>query len=162
MSGTIINPHVLAPDVGGSSVTVGLPGSTQSASRSVTDPSNANAGWRFNADGTVDRRQGSWSYNHDWCDPTGGTPGDDFEIRCTVDSGSTPTGSSTGSWLSLASTCSWSLSQTSVGSKTASLTIEIRDVATETLQDSQTYAISAEVSSGGGTATETDPTNPTY
>ena len=147
---------------------VDLPSSTQSASRTVTDPANANAGWQFNVDGTVDRRQGSWSYNHDWGTPTGGTPGTDYEIKCAVNSGTTPSGDSVATWLALTSARTWTLSQTTVGSKTCNLTIEIRDAATQTVQDSQTYTVTATVNAGGTTTTTatttttTDPTNPTF
>jgi len=165
MSVALINPYTYYT---GPAYGVDLPGSTQSASRSVTDPANANAGWQFNVDGTVDRRQGSWSYNHDWGAPTGGTPGTDYEIKCILNSGSTPSGDSVGTWLALTSARSWTLSQTTVGSKSCNLTIQIRDAATSTLQDSQTYTIAVTVGSGGttttgtGPTTGTDPTNPTY
>ena len=146
----------------GPTIVVDLPNSTQNATRTVTDPANANAGWRFGLDGEVDRRRGSWSLgHHDWCTPTGGTPGDDFEIRCTKNSGTNPTGSGLGTWLALSSDRNWQLAQTVVGSKTCNLTIEIRDAATQTVQDSQTYTITATVNSGGTTTTTTTTTAPT-
>jgi len=44
----------------------------------------------------------------------------------TVNSGTTPAGSATASWLGLGTTRAWSLTQITAGTKTANVTIEIR------------------------------------
>jgi hypothetical protein len=74
----------------------------------------------------------------------GGDPSN-YEVRCTVNSGTTPDGDSTGSWLDLGvSARAWTLTDTStVGSPiTNNLTIEIRDKATSTVQASATVTMS--------------------
>jgi hypothetical protein len=48
----------------------------------------------------------------------------DFEVRATLVTGNTPTGT-LGSWTNLAATQSWSLMQTFPGTKSCTLTIEI-------------------------------------
>jgi hypothetical protein len=70
----------------------------------------------------------------------------DYEIKCTVNSGTTPSGSSTGVWLPLSSTVQWYLFETGESSKTCNLTIAIRDAATQTEQGSRTTTITATVS----------------
>lgn len=127
----------------GAGFTVDLPAGTQSASKTSTSPITASAGWRFNRDATVDRLQSSWAFLHQWGTPSGGTDGDDYEVRFTKNSGTTPSGSSLNTWLALSATRSVTLSRSSIGSSTCNLTVEIRDVATQTVQDSGTYTITA-------------------
>lgn len=135
----------LAP--GGSGFSVDLPGTTQVAGKTVLTPATATAGWRFNRDGTVDRQQGSWSYRHDWGTPTGGTDGDNYEIKATLNSGSTPSGVTVGVWYALSGTRLYYLYRSSVGSLSCNLTISVRDAATQIVQGSQTYTINATVNS---------------
>ena len=52
--------------------------------------------------------------------------GGDYEVRMTVNSGSTPGGAATGSWLSLGTTRFWTFSQVIVGFTTSNVTVEIR------------------------------------
>lgn len=62
-----------------------------------------------------------------WGTPTGGTPGNGYWIRATLNSGSTPSGSPLNTWLQLSSTRSWSnfKSLSSPGQVVCELTIEI-------------------------------------
>lgn len=50
----------------------------------------------------------------------------DYETRATLLSGTSPTGSAVGSWLALSSNVEWALLQTTSGSKSASITVDIR------------------------------------
>ena len=60
----------------------------------------------------------------DWVTPKASAPGT-YEARATLDSGDTPTGT-LNTWLALTSNRAWSLTQSTVGSQQAELTIEIR------------------------------------
>jgi len=70
----------------------------------------------------------------------------DYEVRATVSSGTTPTGSATASWLSLSSTQAWTLQDAVVDGipLTCVLLVEIRDVATNTVQTSASITITSE------------------
>jgi len=135
---------------GAASFTVDLPASQQDVDDWEIDPTNAAAGWRCLTNGTVAARQGggpgSYVYNHDWGTPTGGTPGNDYDVMATLNSGTNP--GSTGTWLALTINRTWSLSQTSIGSKTCNLTISIRPAGGGATINSQTYTITATVDSG--------------
>ena len=86
-----------------------------SMSTFCTSPASQNAGVRFNNDGTIDLKQncsGVFTFDQNFLS-VGGFAGaaDDFEIRCTPDAGANPTsGDSTGVFLPLTSTRSWSWS----------------------------------------------------
>lgn len=86
-------------------------------------------GVRFNANGTVDKLQSfvapSWANGFEtWYTPTGGTPGNSYWIRATLDSGSTPTGTF-GSWTQMSSTQTWSAAAFNPGTFDCVFTIEI-------------------------------------
>lgn len=70
----------------------------------------------------------------------------DYQIRATLNSG-TLTSGVTGSWLNFGQ--SWNVTRTTnvVGTSTATITIEIRDVATSTVQDSGVITLNAVVDS---------------
>ena len=133
----------------------------EEATRSTS--STAVAGWRFNADGTTDRRQGSWSAGYDdWATPTSGTPGNGYEIRATLLSGDTPTTGNLSTWEALSSTITWELSNSTASTTlTCDLKIEIRDTSTQTVQDTGYYRITATKTSGGTTTTVTTITTET-
>jgi len=125
-----------------------IPGSTQSSSEQVFDGGNADAGWRFRSDGTVDDWEGaSYSPDHSWSDPSGSgrEPGDYFEIRAVKSAGTTPDGDSLSTWLPLTTARTWTLSQSGDGAKSCTLTITIRDVNTNDTLDTGTYELSATV-----------------
>jgi hypothetical protein len=89
------------------------------------DPSAATVTVTFANDGTYTGAGGISGFSGNWVTPTS-YAGDDYEIRMTVNSGTTPAGSATGSWLGLGTTRAWSLTQITAGTKTANVTIEIR------------------------------------
>lgn len=61
-----------------------------------------------------------------WRTPTEAGAGAGYWVRLTVTAGAAPSsGSSTGAWVSLASTVSWQWSRSTVGSTTATVTLEI-------------------------------------
>lgn len=70
-----------------------------------------------------------------------------YEIRYSP-TGDAPTGSATATWLSLSTDRSWTLTETGVGIKSCSGTIEIRDASTLVVLDSATGALSVEVVGG--------------
>jgi len=74
--------------------------------------------------------------------------GDDYEVKATVSSGSNPSTGTVGSWQALSSNRAWSLRQVTNGSSSSSLLIQIRDTATQTIQDSATWTLSVQLSSG--------------
>lgn len=138
---------------------LGTVSTPEEATRTVTG-GEAIAGWRFNADGTTDRRQGSWATGYDdWATPTGYTPGNDYQIRASKESG-TETALSTGNlatWENLSSTITYELSNNAQDNSTIDivLKIEVRDTSTQTIQDTGYYKISCTSNSGGGTTTTT-------
>jgi hypothetical protein len=68
-------------------------------------------------DGTV--------YLGDWVTPTSAA-GATYDIRCTRNSGTMSSGSTTNAWVSLGTTQGWTVERLSVGTKTCNVTIEIR------------------------------------
>lgn len=108
---------------GSTGVTVGLPATTQTVNVNNSNQFLTYAGYRFNPDGTVDIRNGNstWTYDHDWCDPTGGTPGNDYDIYV-VHSGTwdanvstAPSGDSLSSYLLLDTAREYYLRDTTSG-----------------------------------------------
>lgn len=107
---------------------------------------------RYNTDGSVTVDKGNvGSYtNIGWASPTSTGIGSDYEIKATKTSGnsfSTPTGPTLGTWHSLSSSRQWTLS---VGPnnypeiKDCTLSIQIRDSATSTVQDTATITMYVE------------------
>lgn len=114
------------------------------------EPVDAWAGWRIERDGDVGRLRSTsgspYSDVANWADPVTADVGDAYEVRLTVNSGISPSGQAVNSWLALTSDRSWYLVQTFEGSKSNNCTIQIRDAATQTVQDSGTYTMSVTVS----------------
>jgi hypothetical protein len=71
-------------------------------------------------------------FSGNWITPTSAA-GSAYEIRMTVNSGSTPSGSATGTWLSLGTTRTWTISQSGAGTTTSNVTVEIRRASTGTV-----------------------------
>lgn len=130
---------------GGEEFLVDLPATTQATNDFAMTPGDAQAGWRFNRSGTVDRMSWSWSPHHTWGTPAGGTDGDDYAIRVTLNSGTPPSGLTLGVWYALSSTRSVTLYRGGIGSVSCNLTVSIRDSTTLTVLDTQTYTISSTV-----------------
>lgn len=102
-------------------------------------------GVRFNSDGTVDANFGATGGGYvqvdsatDWVIPNSAAPGD-YEVMCTVDSGTIDTVASDAvdTWLPLTSTREWS--KDTVGN--ASLTISVRKGSSGAAIDSGTYSL---------------------
>lgn len=70
--------------------------------------------------------------------------GSSYEIRASNLTGNTPTGTFN-TWLALSATRSWTLTRPAQGTSTCSFTVEIRDTATSTVQDSGTITLTATV-----------------
>lgn len=94
------------------------------------DPSTASASVTFANDGTYSTEGNIAGFDGDWITPVSAA-GDAYEIRMTVNSGTTPTGATTDTWLGLGTTRTWTLEQSGVGATTANVTVEIRNAATE-------------------------------
>lgn len=109
------------------------------ASASAVDPATALAVYELNSSGTGSATGfGTWSWLLSGLNS-------DYQVRATVTSGPTPTGSPTASWLSLGTTRNWALTQSGVGSQTTYLTIEIRRVSDTVVIDTATAVITVEV-----------------
>lgn len=146
------NPFDFGAGGGGGSVTVGLPATQQDASAVAGGNAGARSAWRFNPDGTVDKRTGgTYAYDHDWCDPTGGAPGNDYDIYVTYDGAYTGEGvdpGNTSTFLNLSVAREWLLGDTTSGAVgtgiSCSLTVYILETGETNLGnalDSQTYTI---------------------
>lgn len=77
----------------------------------------------------------------DWVNPKSAAPGS-YEVRATLVSGTLASGT-TGSWLALTTSRSWSVFQSGPGSAAATLTVEIR--IDGVVQDTTTVTLSADV-----------------
>ena len=115
-----------------------------SASDLETAPGTASAGFRINADGTVDREEGGVftqiSVLRDWIRPASAASGD-YEVRCTIDSGDGPVNA--GTWFALSSDVLFQIVQSGTGTKSGTWTIEIRR--NSVIADSGSYTASAQV-----------------
>lgn len=89
------------------------------------DPTDAGNGYRLSNAGTELARDtiSGYSVINTWL--VAGVVAD-YEARVTVVSGVTPSGSAVNDWLNLGTTRSWTLSQTSPGTKESKFTIEVR------------------------------------
>lgn len=133
-----------APGGGGGTVTV--PAAAASASEEYNPPfiTGVTATLSFLRNGTTSATGTSPA---NWISPDSSTVGDSYEIRATVLSGDTPSGSALNTWLPLSSTRLWDL--TALGpasSKSTSLTIEIGLLGTSTALSSNTCSIEASIS----------------
>lgn len=108
----------------------------------TTLPTNASASYSLTALGVANETTvsgGTVQIGNNWL--TGSTNGSAYEVFATLTSGTLSTGT-TGSWLSLGTNRTWS--RASTGSlQSATLTIQIRDVATQTVQATATVTLSA-------------------
>jgi hypothetical protein len=68
-------------------------------------------------------------FSGNWITPTSAA-GSAYDIRMTRNSGSTPSGSATGIWLSLGTTRTWTISQSGAGTTASNVTVEIRNAST--------------------------------
>jgi hypothetical protein len=114
--------------------------SAQSVEDVVADPANATASYTLSTTGEVVDHDGvtleTWLLS--------GVVAD-YQVRATLASGTSMSAGTVGSWLALSSSRTWSQTRTTVGTRSGTLTIEIRDVATSTIIDSASVTITAEV-----------------
>ena len=75
--------------------------------------------------------------------PSGGI-GDNFEIRATLQSGTTPTTGALDTWEIINGQRTWTLATVGGSLLTSVLTIEIRDVITQVIQGSNTWTLTAD------------------
>lgn len=112
----------------------------------TVNPGDATARWGLESDGdTVEQLNAVQSDIGDWITPK--TNMANYEVRATLNSGTTPSGSSLGSWLVLNNTRSWQLLRTSIGLVQCQLFVEIRRASDGTVLDSATINLTAEVES---------------
>jgi hypothetical protein len=124
--------------------------SAKSVSKTTTNGTAATSSFTFRTDRTVKNQDGATLQT--WLD-AGYSPAD-YQIRATLVSGNAPTGSSLGTWLSLSTNRTWSLTDPagSSGSKTCKVKLEIRDAGGDnTIRDTATYTMSADSQASGGT-----------
>lgn len=103
----------------------------------------------------LDNSVGNTVLPTEWANQTLGSHAisDPYEIRLTVLSGSSPSGSSdtTGSWLAMTGGAGgarkWGTSRSSLGSTVGSWFVEIRNAATQVVLTSATYTVLVSVSS---------------
>lgn len=130
---------------GGGGATVVL--TDRTVSDGVTDGSTATATFEISSDATV--RDQDNTLLETWL--TGGAVGD-YQVRATLNSGTSPSGSAVGSWLACSSSRSWSISDSPGGAQTeCELTVEIRDAASpNTVRATATITITAIATNEGG------------
>ncbi len=116
------------------------------AASSVASPTNATASYSLGNDGDIDRTAGTNTVSDqgDWISPRTGMAG--YEARATVTSGALTSGTE-GTWLSLASTRTWSLTISGVapGSGSCVFTLEIRRALDGVVLDTATITLTAQV-----------------
>lgn len=125
---------------GGASIT------NQLQSRNTTTPTAATAQYVLNSSGQAQRidDDGTTNISGEWLVSGAAS---DYEVRATVNSGSLTSGP-TGSWESLGTTRTWTLTRASVGTSSCVLLVEIRRVSDSVVVTSATIDFFAYVDSG--------------
>lgn len=108
--------------------------------KGVTDPADATATYTLDTDRLA--KKNSSITLEQWLDSSY-SPGD-FEVRATLNSGDTPSGN-LGTWNNLGTARSWALAETTVGTLSCSLLIEIGYSGQNVALDSATITITAVV-----------------
>ena len=109
------------------------------ATDTAFDPANATASFSLQNDGDIVTSAGD---EGDWVTPAVAGVAAAYECFATLDSG-TLTSGTTGSWLALSSTRTWTLQQTVVGTNNAQITIQIREIGTSEILDSTVVTFEA-------------------
>lgn len=115
-----------------------------------TGAATISVGYRLDNDGKAYKLTPTSVLLETWLDT--GTAGQ-FEVQATRQSGAgtaSVSGSALGTWLALSADRDWSISAAAGTSKSIELLVEIRDVATHTVQDSATITLDLVNTSGGG------------
>ena len=104
---------------------------------------NATAGYRVNTSGIAEQLLGtSYTTLETWL--TSGYTASNYEVRATLQSGTTPSGT-LGSWLALSSSREWSLNAVVPGTTVdCTLLIEIRNATTLVVVDSASIDLTSE------------------
>jgi hypothetical protein len=105
---------------------------------STISPTTATASVSAKSTGLLESSSG---YEYDWL--LSGAAAD-YEIRATIVSGSVTSGT-TGAWLALSSTRTWTRTRTTLGTSTVTMTLEIRRVSDGLVLDTATVALEATV-----------------
>lgn len=92
-------------------------------------PGTSNAEVTFTNTGTYTGTGNIQGFSGNWITPTSAA-GSAYDIRLTVNSGSTPSGSAPNIWLSLGTTRSWNITQSGIGTTASNVTVEIRNAST--------------------------------
>ncbi|WP_167755567.1 hypothetical protein [Vitreimonas flagellata] len=113
----------------------------------VVAPASATAGYELQSTGDIAKRDfstgGSYVDIGDWIAPKAAA-GAAYECRVTLNSGTLSSGT-TGVWLALSSTRTWTVSASST-LKTCNFTVEIRDAASGAVLATATIILTAESS----------------
>lgn len=96
----------------------------------ILSSGTATSGFSFTATGNILQLSNNADVGN-WVNPQ--TNLSDFDIRATLVSGVTPSGSAVSTWLNLGTTRSWSLSAAPGETKDYAITFEIRDTTTSTV-----------------------------
>jgi hypothetical protein len=106
------------------------------------DPNDAICYYRINSNGNVYGTSVGIPFDllEQWATPT--SIASQYEVYATLNTGSL-SGGTTGSWLSLGTTQDWWVERTSIGSKVANMTMEVRKIGTSTVLDTWTIEIEA-------------------
>jgi hypothetical protein len=119
--------------IGAVAATMGKVAAVSFTTGAVSDfqlsPGSAAAEVTFTSTGTYTGTGNIQGFSGNWITPTSAA-GSAYDIRMTVNSGSTPTGSATGIWLSLGTTRTWTISRSGIGTTASNVTIEIRNAST--------------------------------
>ncbi len=107
---------------------------------SAQSPGGAEAFYELQSDGDMLSTDGLGA---DWL--VGSVTGSNYECRATIVSGTLSSGTA-GSWLALSSDRRWTVTRSSLGTKTCTFTLEIGLAGANTALDTATITISAEVS----------------
>jgi hypothetical protein len=132
--------------VGVGGARISLAGSGDSAT--VSSPASATVGYRLTSGGDEQQTSNGGAYVDvgDWVIPKIAA-GADYEVRATATSG-TPSTGTTDSWLALSATQTWTVTRSSLGTKSCTLTIEVRNASTLDVLASTSITLTATVESG--------------
>lgn len=133
-----INLIIMA--LGGDSISI----SNVTANSIQVNPVDATAQYSLTSSGDIRATAGNNTLVDigDWISPKGGAS-NFYEARATVTSGSLTTGT-TGAWLGLGTTRTWTLTQSSAGlTSTCIFTVEIRRASDSVVVDSATITLTA-------------------
>lgn len=115
----------------------------QTLSHLTASPSPCRDGYSLNADGIAyEQKQLAFAAIENWIVPNSAAPA--YEVFVTVTAGTLSTGTA-GSWLPLSSTQTWTVLQTSIGGKSATISVQIRKVGTTTILTTASISMTAEV-----------------